>query len=103
MECTLAPATLATATPLTVGPPTLLDAFATVPEPRRQARIDYPLPAILALAVAAILANHCSVLAIAARARRRGTAPSRRSALSAGARPASRRCNASSPNSTAQP
>lgn len=35
MECTLAPATLATATPLTVGPPTLLDAFATVPEPRR--------------------------------------------------------------------
>jgi hypothetical protein len=40
-------------------------AFAQVPDPRRAASVVYPLPAILALAVAAILANHLSVLAIA--------------------------------------
>lgn len=72
MECTPASATLATATPLTVSPRTVLDAFATVPDPRRQASIDYPLPAILALAVTAILANHCSVLAIAEWGARQG-------------------------------
>src|SRR5204863_3634628 len=33
--------------------------------PRRTASVIYPLPAILAMAVAAILANHLSVLAIA--------------------------------------
>jgi predicted transposase YbfD/YdcC len=43
----------------------LAAAFAHVPDPRRAARVRYPLPAILALAVAAILANHLSVLAIA--------------------------------------
>jgi predicted transposase YbfD/YdcC len=34
-------------------------------DPRRAASVIYPLPAMLALAVAAILANHLSVLAIA--------------------------------------
>jgi predicted transposase YbfD/YdcC len=36
-----------------------------VPDPRRAASVRYPLPAILAMAVTAILANHLSVLAIA--------------------------------------
>jgi predicted transposase YbfD/YdcC len=40
-------------------------AFAHVPDPRRAASVRYPLPAILTLAVAALLANHLSVLAIA--------------------------------------
>jgi predicted transposase YbfD/YdcC len=40
-------------------------AFAQVPDPRRAASVVYPLPAILAMAVAALLANHLSVLAIA--------------------------------------
>lgn len=48
-----------------VSPETLAMAFATVPDPRRQASIAYPLPAILSLAVAAILCAHTSVLAIA--------------------------------------
>lgn len=43
----------------------LAAAFATVPDPRRAASVVYPLPAILTMAVAAILANHLSVLAIA--------------------------------------
>lgn len=43
----------------------LRDAFATVPDPRREASILYPLPAILALSVAAILCGHLAVLAIA--------------------------------------
>lgn len=72
MECTPIAAARATTTPLTISPPTLLDAFAAVPDPRRQASIDYPLPAILALAVTAILANHCSVLAIAEWGARQG-------------------------------
>lgn len=53
------------AIPRTVAPPGLVTAFATVPDPRRPASVVYPLPAILALAVAALLANHHSVLAIA--------------------------------------
>jgi len=40
-------------------------AFAHVPDPRRAASVIYPLPAILAMAVAALLANHLLVLAIA--------------------------------------
>jgi predicted transposase YbfD/YdcC len=48
-----------------VSPASLAAAFAQVPEPRRAASVRYPLPAILALAVAAMLANHLSVLAIA--------------------------------------
>ena len=50
---------------LSVSPASLAAAFAAVPDPRRAASIVYPLPAILAMAVAAILANHLSVLAIA--------------------------------------
>jgi hypothetical protein len=48
-----------------VAPACVIAAFATVPDPRRAASVVSPLPAILALAVAAILANHLSVLAIA--------------------------------------
>jgi hypothetical protein len=44
----------------------LAAAFAAVPDPRRAASVTYPLAAILTLAVAAILANHLSVLASAA-------------------------------------
>lgn len=50
---------------LSVSPTSLAAAFADLPDPRRAASVRYPLPAILALAVAAILANHLSVLAIA--------------------------------------
>jgi predicted transposase YbfD/YdcC len=52
----------------------LLEAFASVTEPRRQASITYPLAALLALAVTAILANQHSVLAIAEWAGRQGSA-----------------------------
>lgn len=48
-----------------VSPASLAAAFADVPDPRRIASVIYPLPAILTMAVAAILANHHSVLAIA--------------------------------------
>ena len=51
--------------PLSVSPASLAAAFAQVPDPRRAASVIHPLPAILALAVAALLANHRSVLAIA--------------------------------------
>jgi hypothetical protein len=50
---------------LSVSPSSLTAAFATVIDPRRAASVIYPLPAMLALAVAAMLANHRSVLAIA--------------------------------------
>jgi predicted transposase YbfD/YdcC len=43
----------------------LAAAFADLPDHRRPGSVVYPLPAILAMAVAAILANHCSVLAMA--------------------------------------
>jgi predicted transposase YbfD/YdcC len=59
MESTPVPAVLS------VAPCSLAAAFAQVPDPRRAASAVYPLPAILAMAVAAILANHRSVLAIA--------------------------------------
>lgn len=45
--------------------PSLFVAFQSVPDPRRAASVIYPLAALLPLAVAAILANHTSVLAIA--------------------------------------
>ena len=51
--------------PLSVAATSLATAFAAVPDPRRAASVVYPLAAILALAVAALLANHRSVLAIA--------------------------------------
>lgn len=49
----------------TISPGSLASAFARVPDPRRSASVTYSLPAMLSLALAAILANHCSVLAIA--------------------------------------
>ena len=69
MECSLSPAPtameVAPAATLPVTPGGLAAAFAAVPDPRRQASVDYTLPAILTLAVAAILSAHQSVLAIA--------------------------------------
>ena len=47
------------------APADLLAAFAAVPDPRRARGRRFALPAMLALAVAAILSNHLSVLAIA--------------------------------------
>jgi DDE family transposase len=48
-----------------VSPRSLAAAFSPVPDPRRPARVAYALPAILTLAIAALLANHLSVLASA--------------------------------------
>jgi predicted transposase YbfD/YdcC len=50
--------------PLQVVPRSLAAAFTRVPDPRRAASVTYPLAAVLSLAVAAILANHLSELAI---------------------------------------
>lgn len=55
----------AVATPAVVDPASLAAAFTAVPDPRRAASVVYPLAAVLALAVAALLADHRSVLAIA--------------------------------------
>ncbi len=73
MQCTLprpAPATSVevlppASSPVVVSPGALLAAFAAVPDPRRRRGVRFALPAILALAAAAILSNHLSVLAIA--------------------------------------
>ncbi len=51
--------------PLVITPARLLAALATAPDSRRVASIDYPLPAVLGLAVTALLRAHTSVLAIA--------------------------------------
>jgi hypothetical protein len=51
--------------PLVVTPSFLVASFATVSDPRRRQGTRYPLAAILALAVVAILSNCPSVLAIA--------------------------------------
>jgi predicted transposase YbfD/YdcC len=64
MQCT-APHAPPSSVPLSVSPRSLAAAFAHVPDPRRHASVTYALAAILTLAVAAILANHLSVLAIA--------------------------------------
>jgi hypothetical protein len=64
MQCT-APHAPQSSVPLSVSPRSLAAAFAHVPDPRRHASVTYALAAILALAVAAILANQLSVLAIA--------------------------------------
>ena len=58
-------AEFAPTTSLAVFPSTLLAAFASIPDPRRRQGTRFTLAAILALAVAAILSNHLSVLAIA--------------------------------------
>jgi predicted transposase YbfD/YdcC len=67
MQCTVPPPPSATPPrpPLAVSPRSLLAAFAHLPDPRRARSVTYALPALLALAVAAILSNHLSVLAIA--------------------------------------
>lgn len=67
MEASVASASGATQSriPLRVSPRSLTAAFARVPDPRRLASTTYALPAILTLAVAAILAPQVSVLAIA--------------------------------------
>lgn len=63
-------ASLATLPDPPVLPPeaiaSLAATFTHLPDPRRAASVHYPLAALLALAVAAILANHLSLLAIAA-------------------------------------
>jgi DDE family transposase len=51
--------------PLAVSPRSLAAAFGRVPDPRRLASVRYALPAILTLAVTAILAQQLSVLAMA--------------------------------------
>jgi predicted transposase YbfD/YdcC len=50
--------------PLQIAPRSLAAAFTRVPDPRRVASVVYPLAAVLSLAVAAILANQLSELAI---------------------------------------
>lgn len=55
---------------LTMPAPGLAAVFTRVPDPRRQASVTYPLAAVLRLVVAALLANHTSVLAIAEWGRR---------------------------------
>ncbi len=66
MECTSLGASGATAPPaLAVSVASLHAAFATVPDPRRAQGRRYALPALLTLAVAAILANHLTEQAIA--------------------------------------
>ena len=72
MECTSVRTAPAMLTPVTAG--SLLAAFAAVTDPRRRASITYSLAALLALALTAILANQCSVLAIAEWAARQGSA-----------------------------
>lgn len=54
----------------TITPASLVAAFATIPDPRRAASVVYPLPAMLALTVAALLCAQTSVLAMAERAAR---------------------------------
>src|SRR5437868_2235298 len=60
-----APTTAEATDLLVITPESLLAAFATVPDPRREASVDYPLAAILAMSVAALLCAQTSVLAIA--------------------------------------
>jgi predicted transposase YbfD/YdcC len=47
------------------APASLSAALAVVPDPRRQASVRYPLSGVLSLAISALLAGQCSVLAIA--------------------------------------
>ena len=59
------PSSAPVATPAAGIAPGVLAALEAVPAPRRAAGVVDPLPAILALAVAAPLADHHSVLAVA--------------------------------------
>jgi predicted transposase YbfD/YdcC len=58
-------ATASTGETVTFALETLPQAFASIPDPRRAQGTRYSVAAILSLAVAALLANHTSVLAIA--------------------------------------
>ncbi len=58
---------------MSVSLTSLAAAFVDVPDRRRAASIRYPLSAILAMTVAAILANHLSMLAISEWAARQET------------------------------
>src|SRR6266571_955425 len=53
------------ASPPACTPTNLVAAFARVPDPRRPHGRRFPLAAILTLAIAALLSNHLSILAIA--------------------------------------
>jgi predicted transposase YbfD/YdcC len=55
-------------------PPDLVRAFASLPDPRRAQGRRFPLGAMLALAIVAILSNHLSILAIAQFGRRQSPA-----------------------------
>ncbi len=68
MQWTLSPAPSAppARSPVFVSPRRLAAAFAPVPDPRRAGSVTDALPAILTLAVVALLSNHLSVLASAA-------------------------------------
>ena len=65
MESTVSAAIRPVESPVRMAPRSLAAAFARVPDPRRAASVTYPLAAVLSLAVAAILANQLSELAIA--------------------------------------
>jgi predicted transposase YbfD/YdcC len=87
MEST-APATVcAPVVPFLIAPRSLAAAFTRVPDPRRAASVAYPLAAILALAVTAILANQRSELAIAPWATRQPAERLRRLGFLAGRTP----------------
>jgi predicted transposase YbfD/YdcC len=64
MQSTAPAVTRQTMVPLQMAPRSLAAAFTRVPDPRRVASVVYPLAAVLSLAVAAILANQLSELAI---------------------------------------
>lgn len=74
MECMPPPSRDATVSALPLSPTSLLAAFASVADPRRQASVTYPLATLLALAVTALLANQQGVLAMAEWAARQGAA-----------------------------
>lgn len=67
--------------------PSLVATFARVPDPRRPASVTYPLAALLGLAVAALLADHTCVLAIAEWGRRQQGALLARLGFPAGGAP----------------
>jgi predicted transposase YbfD/YdcC len=65
MQSTAPTSVRETVVPVHLTPQSLAVAFSRVPDPRRAASVAYPLAAVLALAVTAILANQLSELAIA--------------------------------------
>jgi predicted transposase YbfD/YdcC len=65
MQCSAPTTVRESVVPVPLTPHSLAAAFTRVPDPRRAASVAYPLAAVLALAVTAILANQLSELAIA--------------------------------------